>query len=134
MLGAQQEEHHSTLLNENGALRVGDQIRRGFLQKFERTFHINDEDNDGLDRNNENTLETYITNNRNIITLGQRTDLNCNFNRGVDMKIHTHDIMNEISTLKNKAPGTSGINKIILQHCPKKIIYSLKTYLMQPSQ
>ena len=75
---------------------------------------------------NEIAINNHLRTNQNRLTLGNRTDLNCNYDRGGDTKIHTHEIINEIRKLKNKAPGISGINRHILINCPKNIIYSIK--------
>ena len=102
------------------------QIVEGFAARLERTFKISNEDNKNFDRNNEIHVNTYIRNNQNKLTTGNRTDINCNYNRGHDSRIQTHEILREIQSLKHKSPGVSGINKHILSHCPRNIIYILK--------
>ena len=64
--------------------------------------------------------------NKNRITPENRTDLNCNWNRIANTKIHAQKIVNEICKLKNKEQGISGINIHTLINCPSTIIYCLK--------
>ena len=75
---------------------------------------------------NEIAATNHLRTKQNKITLCNRTDLNSNYNRGGDTKIHTHGIMNEIRKLKNKAPGISGINRHILINCQKNITCFIK--------
>ena len=95
-MGTKQHDDQRNLRNENGALLEGDQIMRVFAHKFERTFKIREEDKDDFAMANEITVTNHLTTNRNRITLDNRTELNCNHNRGGDTKIHTHEIMEEI--------------------------------------
>ena len=102
MGGTKQHVDQSTLRNENGALLEGDQIIRGFALKFERTSKISEEDDDNFDMANEIAVTNHLRTNQNRTTFGNRTDLKCNYNRGGDTKIHTHEIMNEIRKLKKQ--------------------------------
>ena len=111
MMGTKQQDPNNALLNENGIPLEGDRILEGFARRFERTFKISDAENEDFDRTNEIMVNTHIRNNQNKIALGLRRDINCNYSRGGDTKIHTHEIIKEIHSLKNKAPGISGINK-----------------------
>ena len=126
MVGTKPQDFHSAFRNENGILLEGNQVLGIFVWKFERTFKLSDEKNDDFDDQNEERRNTHIRENYNLIKVGQMTDLNCNYNSNTDTRIHTYEILRTIQQLKHRAPGTSGINKQILTHCPKNIIYSLK--------
>ena len=91
-------------------------------------FEIPPDENRQFDLANENTVKEYLERNREIITPHQYANLSRLDEGNILIRpIRNSDIMNIIKSFKNKAPGISSIDKLILSQLPANAIgrYSL---------
>ena len=108
------------LLNENGE-KVEDKLEHMTLltETWKNTFRITEDDNQNFDEVNERRVEEELNRNRERITPYANPDLSrLNEEEPMISPIKIVDILNTVKRFKNKAPGTSGINKIILSKLP----------------
>ena len=86
---------------------------------WRKTFKISDEENRDFDINNENLVNNFINNNRDRITPYEHPDLTrLNEENYLISEIEMAEIINSLKSFKNKAPGKSGITKLILTKIP----------------
>ena len=95
-------------------------------------FQIPPDENRHFDLANENTVKEYLEHNRETITPHQYANLPRLDEGNILIRpVRNNDIINIIKSFKNKAPGISGINKLILSQLPANAIerYSLMSNL-----
>ena len=103
-----------------------------YRQIWEKIFEIPLEENQNFDMNNEAQVRTFLEGNLRNIEPYRYADLSRLDNNNVLLKpVRESDILNIIKGFKNKAPGISGINKLILSQLPANAIerYALITNL-----
>ena len=113
------------LLDNRGARIYGDKKKEEkFREIWSGIFNISDEENIQFDMQNERIVNNYIERNEFMITPFRRPDLDrLDPNNYLTKPVTTNNIKSIIRNFKNnKAPGASGINKIILIHLTDKAI------------
>lgn len=98
-----------------------------FRRYWETVFRIDPEDNEEFDREHEQEIENYITDNVNRIEPYRHADLSrLEANNPLTKPIEMWEIKIIIKNFKDKAPGESGIRKTIIQNMPDIAIRKLK--------
>ena len=91
-----------------------------YREYWQNIFQINQEDNRNFDQQHEIIINNDIDDNLNRIQPHEKADLNrLEPNNPLTKPVETQDIKRIINNFKNKAPGKSGINKIILKNLPE---------------
>ena len=99
---------------------------------WERIFEIPPEENQNFDIENENKVRDYLIQHQGTIEPHQYADLTRLDENSILLKpVRANDLINIIKGLQNKAPGLSGINKMLLNQLPANVIerYSTLTNL-----
>ncbi len=94
---------------------------------WKNIFRISEEEEAAFDPQHSRHIDSYIKIHNNRITPYNNTDISrlsnaCIYTRPVD----NEEIKQHISRTKNRAPGSSKINKKILENCTQKSITTLK--------
>ena len=106
-----------------------DQIRL-LTNTWGKTFKISDEENRDFDANNEELVNNFINNNRERITPYVNPDLSrLSEDNYLISEITMEEIINTLKSFKNRAPGKSGITKLILTKIPPNAWQRFKTIL-----
>ena len=88
-------------------------------------FSIPPEDNTDFDQENEERVMAYLNANVDNIRPHQYADLSClDRNSYLTTPFRTSDVIYIIKKFKNKAPGKSGINKMVLSNLPRNALDS----------
>ena len=108
------------LINENGQKieEKNEQIKL-LTKTWSKTFTISDTENQEFDLENENAVNQFLRQNKNRIEPYihpdlNRLDNNCPLTKTITMQ----EIIDSLKSFKNKAPGESSVNKLILTKIP----------------
>ena len=94
-----------------------------------KIFSILPEDNANFDQLNEERVTSHLSNNEDLIKLYQYADLTkLDRNSYLTAPFKTTDVIHITSKFKNKAPGMSGVNKLILSNLPHQAIESFTLF------
>ena len=116
--------------NNNNKIYKDEEKEVLYRNIWQKIFEIPDEENRNFDVANENRVKDFLRQNRDITLPHQFADLSRLDERDILTRpVRSVDINNIIKNFKNKAPGISGINKLILSNLPENAIdrYSLIT-------
>ena len=120
-------------VNNNGNKVYKDEEKEILYRNiWQNIFEIPDEENRNFDAENENRVRDFLRQNRDNILPYQFVDLSRLDERNILTRpVQSQDIKNIIHNFKNKAPGISETNKLILINLPNNAIdrYSLLTNL-----
>ncbi len=127
LLTGNSTEHTNYLENKNGRKYHTDQQKCSIMEKtWKGIFRITEEEEYTFDIQHSEHIESYIRTHQRRIKPHNTTDFsrlhNSNF---YTREITTEEIKKHLSRSKNKAPGSSKINKIVLEKCPEKALVSL---------
>ncbi len=93
-------------------------------------FRITEEEEAKFDALHSDHIESYINIHRNKVTPYDTVDLSrLNFNSFYTRPINKEEIKRHFYRTKNKAPGSSKINKKVLENCTAKTIDMLTNIL-----
>ena len=100
---------------------------RIFRSFWENIFKISPEDNQNFDRQHEILVESFINENQDRVKPYPSANMErLDINNPLIRPIEEWEIKAIIKNFKNKAPGNSGIKKIIMQNLPDVAIRKLK--------
>ena len=134
LIGSDKErtEYLIDINNNNNKVYKDEEKEILYRNIWQNIFEIPPEENRHFDQANENRVKAFLEHNQETITPHQFADLNrLNGNNVLIKPVTVSDVNNIIKKFKNKAPGISGINKLILSNLPVNAIerYSLITNL-----
>ena len=134
LIGSDKEriEYLIDINNNNNKVYKDEEKEILYRNIWQNIFEIPPEENRHFDQANEKRVKAFLEHNRETMTPHQFADLNRLDSNNVLIKpVTVSDVNNIIKKFKNKAPGISGINKLILSNLPVNAIerYSLITNL-----
>ena len=98
---------------------TGPEKRSLFNHTWREIFRITEEENSKFDDGNETVVENFLSNNEGRTRPYNNADLSkLNENIYLTRRITRRNIKDIVKEFKNKAPGKSGINKLILSNIP----------------
>ena len=99
-------------------------------ENWQGVFQINPEENANYDLEHERNINNYLLEHNNELEGYAEADLNRLNPRDIMTRpVTTEDIKRIIKSFKNKAPGKSGINKMVLIHLPEEAYINYATIL-----
>ena len=100
-----------------------------YREIWKKIFSIPPKDNANFDQLNEERVTSHLSNNEDLIKPYQYADLTrLDQNSYLTTPYKTTDVIHIISKFKNKAPGMSGVNKLILSNLPHQAIESFTLF------
>lgn len=120
--------HTNYMKDSEGKKYYTDKEKCGLLENtWKDIFRITEEEEIKFDRNHSDHVDAYININQERVSAFPTSDLRRLNNENYHIReIDKEEIKSYISRFKNKAPGSSKINKIILEHLTDKAIDQLK--------
>ena len=117
LIGSDKEKIEYLIDSNNNNNKVYKDEEKEILYRsiWQKIFEIPPEENSHFDQTNENRVKAFLEHNQETIASHQYADLTCLDANNVLIKpVRVSDVTNIIRNFKNKAPGISGINKLIL--------------------
>ena len=105
--------------NNEKLYKKEEQINR-FKEVWEHIFEITEEENRDYDEDNERRVTEFLVRNKDRTEPYELADLGrLAGDNYLTAPVEIYDILAIIARMKNKAPGESGINKVILKNLPR---------------
>ena len=106
-------------VNNEKLYKKEEQINR-FKEVWEHIFEITEEENRDYDEYNERRVTESLVKNKERTEPNELADLGrLTGDNYLTAPVEIYDILAIIARMKNKAPGESGINKVILKNLPR---------------
>ncbi len=127
LLRGNNNTHTNYLVDKEGNKYYTDKQKcRVMEDTWKDIFRITEEEENIFDAQHSEHIESFIEVHKHRVTAHNTAQLTRLNNGCISVRpITTDEIKRHISRFKNKAPGSSRINKKVLENCPKKAIISL---------
>ena len=124
LLGGKDNGPIMYLWNNNGQKIYKEDILERIMKTWSMMFQITEEENNEYDEENERHVEDCLQRNNHRMTPYEMANINrLDANDPLTRPITLHDIHKIIVGFKNRAPGESGISKLILAKLPKVALH-----------
>ncbi len=128
ILKGKKNNHTNYMKDTEGKKYYSDQEKCQLMEEtWKNVFRITDEEEQNFDKQHSDHIDRYININNNRVKPYFTVELNRLNNENYNTReITTEEIKTYIRRSKNKAPGTTKINKTILEKCTYKTLEQLK--------
>ena len=127
IIGEKKEEVPYLIGNNGNKLFTEVEKEKEFNEIWSNIFKIDPQDNLHFDQDHEETVNNYVRNNEEQITPFERSNLDrLNIDNYLLRPVTNQDIKIIIKEFKHKAPGKSGITKLLLMKIPEIAITKFK--------